>query len=239
MTLLRLIVLLTAVLPGDTVPAAGLTLQPVSDDAVPLRSVPSPVVYRPAWSAQAASGSASRSSEWSGSSRWSETSGRPRVLRMSATVRSGDGSSDAGGPTESRSRPVGAGQRPFLDLSQRDSRSEAEPMASGRAETSDMFVRLAVWTVIVLGLCVLTVLGLRRWQQRQGILPSGSGTSRILETLALGPGRAVSLVQLGDVQAMVGTDGGGIRTIVLVPPAFEEQLSHYGEDGTDDGAPAV
>jgi Na+-translocating ferredoxin:NAD+ oxidoreductase RnfE subunit len=52
----------------------------------------------------------------------------------------------------------------------------------------------------------------------------------VLETLSIGPGRAVSLVQLGSVRAVVGTDGSGIKTIVLAPPAFEEQLSEFDDD---------
>lgn len=119
--------------------------------------------------------------------------------------------------------------KPFLDLLQ-ETPQPTPTLAAADAETNDMLVRLAVWTVIILCLCVLSMLGLRRWQRRQGILPEGGGQSRVLETLAIGPGRAVSLIQLGDVRAVVGTDGTGIKTIVLAPAAFDEELSQFDDE---------
>ena len=120
--------------------------------------------------------------------------------------------------------PVAAAATPFWDPTQPDEVASPSLTGSSSSETNALFSRLAIWTVIILCLCVLTVLGLRRWQRRQGLLPSGRGQARIIETLALGPGRAVSLVQLGPHQAFVGTDSGGISTIVLAPPAFEDAL---------------
>jgi flagellar biogenesis protein FliO len=117
--------------------------------------------------------------------------------------------------------------KPFLDLTT-DTAGEQAEMATGTEDgTKELFMRLAVWTVIILCLCVLTMLGLRHWQRRQGILPPKAGQARVLETLAIGPGRAVSLVQLGSVRAVVGTDGSGIKTIVLAPPAFDEELDDF------------
>ena len=121
--------------------------------------------------------------------------------------------------------------RPYLDLTHPDTQPSTGFSGSSSMQTNELFSRLAIWTVIVLCLCVLTVLILRRWQRRQGLLPTGRGHARILETLALGPGRAVSLVQLGQYQAFVGTDSGGISTIVLAPPAFEDALDNM--DSTD------
>ncbi len=139
------------------------------------------------------------------------------------------------GMTPAESKSIAA--EPFLDLAQ-PVPSEEATLATNDSETNELFVRLAVWTVIILCLCVLTVLALRRWQRRQGILPEGAGRSRVLETLAIGPGRAVSLVQLGDLRAVVGTDGSGIKTIVLAPPAFEDELSRFEEPSVEGAADA-
>jgi len=117
---------------------------------------------------------------------------------------------------------------PYFDLNSTNEQSTTAQ--AGMQDSNDLFTRLAVWTVIILCLCVLTVLGLRRWQRQQGILPPGIGQARVLETLALGPGRAVSLIQLGNVRAVVGTDGSGIKTIVLAPNEFHEELSSFDDD---------
>ncbi|MEQ9407237.1 MAG: flagellar biosynthetic protein FliO [Fuerstiella sp.] len=115
------------------------------------------------------------------------------------------------------------GQTAFLDLDQADQAAAATN--TGQVSDIDMVVRFVIWTVIVLCLCVLTVLGLRRWQKKQGILPVSQGNSRVLETVALGANRSISLVQLRDIQALVGCDASGIQSIVLAPPPFDASLA--------------
>jgi len=126
------------------------------------------------------------------------------------------------GPAENAADGSSIVTTPFFELTQPTDEASTSESGFASSETNQLFSRLAVWTVIVLCLCVLTVLALRRWQRGQGMLPSSRGNAKILETLALGPGRAVALVQLGQHQAFVGTDSGGISTIVLAPPAFDD-----------------
>ena len=60
-------------------------------------------------------------------------------------------------------------QPAFLDL---DSTDETHASAEASEPSDmDMILRLVTWTVIILCLCVLTVLGLRRWQRKNGMLP--------------------------------------------------------------------
>ena len=111
---------------------------------------------------------------------------------------------------------------PFIDLSD-------EPLETATAGTveptnTDMLIRLGTWTVIVMCLCGLTVLAIRRWQTKHGMLPVARGQSQIVETVVLGANRSVSLVELRGVQALVGCDAGGIQSIVPVPPAFPDIL---------------
>ncbi|MEZ6061526.1 MAG: flagellar biosynthetic protein FliO [Planctomycetaceae bacterium] len=113
---------------------------------------------------------------------------------------------------------------PFIDLRQQPVQTKAAASSATPEINSDLFVGLGVWTVIVLCLCVLTVLGIRQWQRGRGMLPAGNSNSRVLETVSLGPNRMVSLVSLGDVRAIVGCDAAGIRSIVLAPPRFEEEI---------------
>jgi flagellar biogenesis protein FliO len=114
---------------------------------------------------------------------------------------------------------------PFIDLSD----ESLEPATVGTVEPThtDMLIRLGTWTVIVMCLCGLTVLAIRRWQTKHGMLPVARGQSQIVETVVLGANRSISLVELRGVQALVGCDANGIQSIVPVPPAFPDIL----EDG--------
>jgi len=119
---------------------------------------------------------------------------------------------------------------PFIDLTN----ETAEVAGGGDAEPThtDMLIRLATWTVIVMCLCGLTVLAIRRWQTKHGLLAVARGQSQIVETVVLGPNRSVSLVELRGVQALVGCDAGGIQSIVPVPPAFPDILGSDTADST-------
>ncbi len=119
--------------------------------------------------------------------------------------------------------PVG---KPFFELTPQ---VDGEQLgASGVAEAgesgSEVLIRGMAWLIVTLCLLSLTILGLRRWQKSQGLLPTTNGRSRVLETLSLGPGRTVSLIEMNGLRALVGSDAGGIRTIVLAPPSFEDEI---------------
>lgn len=111
---------------------------------------------------------------------------------------------------------------PFLDL---DAEESVDAAASTEL-TSDtqLIVRFIGGTVLVLGLCVAVIFGIRRWQQKHGLLPPTSGPSRVLETVVIGNRQTISLVQLQGLQAVVGCDASGIKSIVLAPPTFEDVL---------------
>ena len=117
--------------------------------------------------------------------------------------------------------------KPFLDL-------DAEPSANAavknaEASTTDLAIRFMTGTVIVLGLCVVTILGIRKWQRSHGMLPMSEGDSKVLETVVIGPHRSVSLVQLRGLQAVVGCDASGIQSIVLAPPSFDDVMAETNE----------
>lgn len=125
-----------------------------------------------------------------------------------------------------------AAAEPFLDLTNEpEANANATPEPSTNAE---LFVQLAIWTVIILCACILVVLGIRYVQRRQGLLPEADHQSRVLQTLSLGAHRTVSLVQLGEVRAIVGCDSTGVSNIVLAPNSFElELLTSNPETGHD------
>jgi flagellar biogenesis protein FliO len=113
----------------------------------------------------------------------------------------------------------------FLDLTQPIHTADAAEISTSEPSNRDMFVQFGVWTVIILCCCGLTVLSIRHWQRRNGILPVANSVSRVLETVSLGPRRSISLVQLGDVRAVVGCDATGVTSIVLAPESFEISLA--------------
>jgi len=174
----------------------------VPADKSPLKRLPSSSVYRPTWSGFR----------------------EPSAIVQTSYSDAGEGSvSDT-----ATSQVANTDGKPYFDAD--TDISEAAQTDAEFNNTNGLFTRLAIWTVIILCLCVLTVLGLRRWQRNQGLLPEHVGQSRVLETLAIGPGRAISLIQLGSVRAVVGTDGSGIKTIVLAPPEFEDELGELDEE---------
>ena len=88
-----------------------------------------------------------------------------------------------------------------------------------------MFVRLGAGTAIVLGLCVATVFGIRRWLYPTTANGSMPRELRLMETLHLGNRCSLHLVHLNKQPVLVGVDGAGIKTIVPLPTAFEDVLT--------------
>jgi flagellar biogenesis protein FliO len=95
-------------------------------------------------------------------------------------------------------------------------------------DTSVMLRRLVLGTVTVLGLCVCTMWGGRRWLRGAPARTSTGATLRHLETVSLGNRCAVHLVQAGSHQILVGVDGGGIKSLVPLPQSFESAIAEAG-----------
>ncbi|MCA9034211.1 MAG: flagellar biosynthetic protein FliO [Planctomycetaceae bacterium] len=124
---------------------------------------------------------------------------------------------------------------PFLDLraESADASSPQVPFSkspgeeainSGSVFPKSRFITTVIWLIVLLCILILSVIGMRKWQQSRGLLPVSNGQSRVLQTLSLGPGRTISLIEMDGLRALVGSDSGGIRTIVLTPPSFEETV---------------
>lgn len=232
----RILFILVMTLAGGQVIADDIELQPASGR--PLKPVPQSPLYSSLWESSVESSPVIQTSLTQvATADDTEPVDEDTVPEQHIVAAETDDVIDPAAAAQLSESPApqtaeAAATTPFIDLNQEAS-TPSPVMATGDSETNELFTRLAVWTVIILCLCVLTVLALRRWQRRQGILPAGAGRSRVLETLAIGPGRAVTLVQLGDVRALVGTDGSGINTIVLAPPAFEEELTQFENQPAD------
>ncbi|HTU18370.1 MAG TPA: flagellar biosynthetic protein FliO [Gemmataceae bacterium] len=125
----------------------------------------------------------------------------------------------------------------------------APPLAAPSAKTTDpleytppplpdlpspsaMFLRLALGTVFVLILCVLTLWIGKRWI-RPLAGPQGENKQlRIIESLTLGGRCSVYLLQAGEARVLAGVDGAGIKALLPLPAEFAGALAEMtGEDG--------
>jgi flagellar biogenesis protein FliO len=133
----------------------------------------------------------------------------------------------------------------FLDLSNESSTAVPDSESTQASATTldismssspmQVLMRAVAWIAIVLCVCCLGILGARRWQRERGLLPTISSRSKVVETLSLGPGRTVSLIEMHGYRALVATDAGGIRSLVLAPSPFEDSLMQ--EEEIHDAAP--
>ncbi len=88
-----------------------------------------------------------------------------------------------------------------------------------------MFLRLGLGTTLVLGLCVATLWGGKRWLAKLAPAPRTTGEMKLVESLPLGNRCALHLVQIASKQILVGADASGIRTVVPLSEAFEAVLN--------------
>ncbi|MGH7168677.1 MAG: flagellar biosynthetic protein FliO [Gemmataceae bacterium] len=97
---------------------------------------------------------------------------------------------------------------------------------------SAMFLRLALGTIFVLILCVVTLWMGKRWIRPLTGPQSENKQLRIVESLALGGRCSVYLLQAGEVKVLAGIDGAGIKALLPLPAEFAGALAEMtGEDG--------
>ena len=89
-----------------------------------------------------------------------------------------------------------------------------------------IFTRLLFGTVVSLVLCVATIWFGRRWLERgsSGMNP-GQKQLVLIESLSLGRRCSVALLEVGDRQVLVGSDQGGVQSMLILPVAFEEVMT--------------
>jgi flagellar biogenesis protein FliO len=87
-----------------------------------------------------------------------------------------------------------------------------------------MLTRLVAGTGVVLGLCVVTLWGIRRWLHPARVNGLTPRDMKLMETLQLGNRCSLHLVHLGKQPILVGMDASGIKSIVPLPTPFEEAL---------------
>jgi flagellar biogenesis protein FliO len=88
-----------------------------------------------------------------------------------------------------------------------------------------MMLRLGGGTAAVLGLCVASLWGARRWMSAASTSTSARRTMHLVETLPLGNRCSLHLVHLGNRELIVGVDGGGIKTVLPLAEPFGDVLA--------------
>lgn len=144
----------------------------------------------------------------------------------------GETVSEKAEPKSAESSPVKSGREQKKDL------QYAAPTFPEAPSVPGMFLRLGVGTAVVLGLCVATLWGIRRWLYPAAANGSTSRDMHLMETLHLGNRCALHLVHLHKQPILVGVDGAGIKTIVPLPATFEDVLSEaaHAPPGADEVA---
>ena len=85
--------------------------------------------------------------------------------------------------------------------------------------------RLFMGTVVVLGLSVGSIWMMRRWLQGQMPANALSREMKLIETLRLGNRNSLHLVHIGNREILVGSDTGGIKSIVQLARPFDDALA--------------
>jgi len=88
-----------------------------------------------------------------------------------------------------------------------------------------MLTRLGVGTAVVLALCIAMLFVCRRWLRKLPGPAGGPTRMALVETLPLGGRCVVHLVRVGKQQVLVGLDGGGLKSLLALPEAFDEALT--------------
>ena len=143
-----------------------------------------------------------------------KTANNQRALLLS--LRSQSEAADPGSPAE-----------PFIDLTQPITTPQ---VATEDGINQDSIINLAIWMVVIMCLCGLTVLGLRRMSVRQIKVGQVAGTSRAVDTLNLGKHRFVQLIEIGGRSVLVASDASGIRSVLPMVDQFSDTLFEEAAD---------
>jgi flagellar biogenesis protein FliO len=121
-----------------------------------------------------------------------------------------------GGMAPAEAPPVAEEQKGSLDY--------VPPTWPEAPDPRAMLTRLGVGTAVVLALCIVTLVVCRHWLRPKPDSSGGNGCMTLVETLSLGNRCLVHLVRVGNQQVLVGQDGGGLKSLVALPAAFDEAL---------------
>lgn len=92
-----------------------------------------------------------------------------------------------------------------------------------------MFVRLALGTIFVLILSIVTLWAGKRWIRPLAGPVGENRQLRLMESLPLGGRCAVYLLQVGETKVLAGVDQAGIKALLPLPQPFDGALAELAE----------
>jgi len=106
---------------------------------------------------------------------------------------------------------------------------EGQASLAGRDDLTQEVISVVKWTVVMLVLGSVTIIGLKRFQ----FPASADGPSkriRVLESLQLGRQQGLKLVEVGGERFLIASDQAGIKSVTLLPswPALDEEETELG-----------
>jgi hypothetical protein len=102
------------------------------------------------------------------------------------------------------------------------------PPVASPVDFQSLFLRLIVWTVLLISLCLTLWLIVRHRRH-----PRSASKGNLLQLQAVVPlsrGACLYFVQVEEQTVAVATDSGGLRTMILLSPAFADSLAYAPTD---------
>jgi flagellar biogenesis protein FliO len=97
-----------------------------------------------------------------------------------------------------------------------------------------MLLRLALGTIFVLILCIVTLRAGKRWIRPLGVPVGENRKLRVLESLPLGGRCSVFLIQAEQSKVLVGVDQTGMKALLPLPQPFEGALAEATEKDVEE-----
>jgi flagellar biogenesis protein FliO len=92
----------------------------------------------------------------------------------------------------------------------------------------DLLWRLILWTVFLIGLCLVVLLINKRWRRVR--LAAQTDSLHLQVVVPLSHRANLYLVQVEEQTVAVTSDAGGLRTMILLSPVFADSLAHVTTD---------
>ena len=100
-----------------------------------------------------------------------------------------------------------------------------------RIDLANTLQKIAWGTLTVLVVCGLMLFAMKKFGiTAPGMPPSAASESNIRETIPLGPKCVAQLVQIQNHRILVVRDASGIKSVLHLPPSFEDELGHAGRN---------
>ena len=103
-------------------------------------------------------------------------------------------------------------------------RMEYKPNWPDPPQTGAVLAKMAVGTVFVLGLCVVSLYFARPWLKRMQVSGSPNSSFVLEGSLSVGNRAVLHLVRVGDIRLVAGTDATGLKSLISLPASFKDVL---------------